>query len=222
MVRTRGLGTRVRYGLAAAVLLGSTALTAVFTAPARAQGEVRIVSGPIVELTDEEAILSTPAGPITVRFSENTRYEREGRGTLADIRPNQYVAITGRPTGDGQVAQQIRVFAIAQATVPPRLNAPMGGPAVGSLMTNATVERVDGNRVTVRVAGQTLTVETSPDTEFVRPEPATANDMAPGRRLAVIGVMGGDGVVQAAHVNIVGDPPVLLPQPAPGGGEARP
>ncbi len=175
--------------------------------PARAQ-DVRIISGTVVQLVDGRATLSTNTGPLTVQLSEDTRYEREGRGTLEDLRPNQWVAVTGRPTDNGQVAQIVRIFPIAQATVPPRFNSPM---ASGGLMTNAIVDNLENGRLTVRVAGESQAIDTNGDTQVLRPEPATAAEVRENRRIAAIGTLGGDAVLQAVHVNLLGEPGGVLP-----------
>src|SRR5438105_3890501 len=117
------LSRRRFHGLAASLLVAG--LTLAGLGYAHAQGDVRIVSGPIVQLQGNMATVGANTGPVTVQLTDNTRYEKMGPGTLADIQPNQYVAVTGRPTDNGQVALLIRVFPAAQATVPARLNSPM-------------------------------------------------------------------------------------------------
>ena len=186
---------------------------------AQAQGEVRIVSGPVVQLDGASATVATNTGPVTVQLTENTRYEKMGPGTLADIQPNQYVAVTGRPTDSGQVALLIRVFPAAQSTVPARVNSPMEGPNAGNLMTNAVVESLVDGRLTVRAAGETVSIDTALDTQVMRPVPATASEVVEGSRIAATGVMDNSGMLVAAVVNLL-DPPGGAPasastQPAP-------
>jgi hypothetical protein len=195
--------SRTGRGLILAAILGGLFLGALTPQPAQAQGEVRVVTGVVVDLIDGRATLSTNTGPATIQVNENTRYERQGTGTLSDIQPNQYVAVTGRPTGDGQVALLVRVFPVLQATVPARVNSPMDGPNTGNLMTNAIVESFANNRLTVRAAGESVSINTAPDTEVQRPEPASAADLIEGRRLVALGILGPDGVLQAALVNLL-------------------
>ena len=195
--------TRTGRGLVLAAILGGLLMAGLTPRMAQAQGEIRVVSGVVVDLVDGRATVSTNTGPATIQVNENTRYEKQGLGTLGDIQPNQYVAVTGRPTADGQVAVQVRVFPVLQATVPARVNSPMDGPNTGNLMTNAIVESFANGRLTVRAAGQTVSIDTAPDTEVLRPEPATAADLIEGRRLVAMGILGADGVLQAALVNLL-------------------
>src|SRR5688572_16653088 len=175
--------SRTTRGLILAAIVGGFLVGGLTPQPVQAQGEVRVVTGVVVDLVDGRATISTNTGPATIQVNENTRYERQGTGTLSDIQPNQYVAVTGRPSGDGQVALLVRVFPVLQATVPARVNSPMDGPNTGNLMTNAIVESFVNDRLTVRAAGQSVSIDTAPDTEVQRPEPASAADLIEGRRL---------------------------------------
>ncbi|HLH24521.1 MAG TPA: DUF5666 domain-containing protein [Chloroflexota bacterium] len=195
---------RPRRALLAALL--TSGLVAAGLGLARAQGEVRIVSGPVVQLDGSRATVAANTGPVIVQLTDNTRYEKQGPGTLADLQPNQYVAVTGRPTDDGQVALLIRVFPAAQATVPARLNSPMEGPNAGNLMNNAIIESLANGRLTVRAGGESISIDTTPDTQVVHPVPASASDVTEGSRIAATGTMDADGVLTAAVVNLL-DPP---------------
>ena len=191
-------------GLAAGLV--AVGLVAASLGLARAQGEVRIVSGPVVQLEGDRVTVAANTGPVVVQLTDNTRYEKQGPGALADIQPNQYVAVTGRPTDNGQVALLIRVFPAAQATVPARVNSPMDGPNAGNLMTNATVESLVNGRLTVRAAGETVSIDTAPDTQVMRPVPATASEVTEGTRIAATGAMDPSGVLIAAVVNLLDAP----------------
>lgn len=173
---------------------------------ARAQAEVRIVSGNVVQLDGMRATLAANTGPVTVQMTENTRYEKMGPGTVADLQQNQYVAVTGRPGENSQVALLIRVFPAAQATIPARLNSPMDGPNAGNLMNNAIIESVANGRLMLRAAGETISVDTAPETEVMHPVPAAASEVMEGSRIAATGIMDGDGVLTAAVVNLLDQP----------------
>jgi hypothetical protein len=200
----RNYSRRSLLGLAAGLLaIGLVVAGAGYT---RAQGEVRIVTGSVVQLDGMRATVASNTGPVTVQMTDNTRYEKQGPGTLADLQPNQYVAVTGRPSENGQVALLIRVFPAAQATIPARLNSPMEGANAGNLMNNAIVESVTNGRLTVRAAGEALSIDTTPETQVVRPVPADASEVIEGSRIAATGLMDADGVLTAAVVNLL-DPP---------------
>jgi hypothetical protein len=200
---------RPLVGLVAGLL--ATGLVAAGAGHVRAQGEVRIVTGSVVQLDGLRATVAANTGPVIVQMTDNTRYEKQGPGTVADLQPNQYVAVTGRPTDNGQVALLIRVFPAAQSTVPARLNSPMDGPNTGNLMNNAIVESLTNGRLTVRAAGEAISIDTTPDTQVMRPVPATASEVIEGSRIAATGLMDADGVLTAAVVNLLD---------APGGGTA--
>jgi hypothetical protein len=180
---------------------------------AGAQGEVRIVTGNVVQLDGLRATVAANTGPVVVQMTENTRYEKMGPGTVADLQPNQYVAVTGRPGENSQVALLIRVFPAAQATVPARLNSPMDGANAGNLMNNAIIESLGNGRLTLRAAGETISVDTAPDTQVMRPVPAAASEVIEGSRIAATGLMDAEGVLTAAVVNLL-DPPGGAPVPA--------
>lgn len=199
-------GAQQRWGrvlTGALVAMGAVASYGAVAAPVQAQGEVRIVSGTVVDLTDGVATLSTNTGPMTVRTSPNTRYERQAPGTVGDLRPGMYVALTGRPADNSQTAVQIRVFPAAQATVPVVANRPMDGANAGNLMTNAVVQSVGDGQLTVSAAGEMVSASTTADTQVIRPEPAVAADFTEGRRIAATGIMQADGTLQAALVNVI-------------------
>src|SRR3954452_12179632 len=200
---------RPLVGLTAGLV--ATSLVVAGTGYVRAQGEGRIVTGSVVQLDGLRATVAANTGPVTVQMTDNTRYEKHGPGTMADLQPNQCVAVTGRPTDNGQVPLLIRVFPAAQSTVPARLNSPMDGPNTGNLMNNAIVESLTNGRLTVRAAGEAISIDTTPETQVMRPVPAMASEVIEGSRIAATGAMDADGVLTAAVVNLLD---------APGGGAA--
>jgi hypothetical protein len=207
MQATHGAWSQARRALIAAALAVSVLAAGLTPQPAQAQGEVRVVSGTIVEMADGRATISTNTGPVVVQMGDDTRYEKEGRGVIGDVRPNDYVAVTGRPMDGAQVALLVRVFPVVQSTVPARANSPMTGANTGNLMTNAIVQSITDGRLTVRAAGETVSIAVNASTEVRRPEPASAAEVTEGGRIAALGIMDGEGVLQARLVNIVPAPP---------------
>ena len=191
--------------LAAAALFSVGLATAGPAALVQGQGEMRVVSGTVVSLADNRAILSANTGPVTVQMGPDTVYEKEGVGSLSDIQPSQLIAVTGRPTGDTQVALQIRIFPAALSTVR-QFQGPMEGANAGNLMTNAVVDTFADGRLTVKTPDQSYGIDTSPDTVVLRPEPATLADVQEGLRVAATGMMDAEDVLQASKINVLGAP----------------
>jgi hypothetical protein len=186
------------------------AAIAAWAAPALGQGGQQIVAGSVVQITGNRITVGANAGPVTVQTGPATRYEKEGPGTLADLRPDQLVGVTGQPSTGGQLfAVQIRVFPAAINPTPGQRA--MGGANMGNLMTNATIVDVADDELRISAAGSTYAIRTSPETEVRMPVPATAGDVQEGGRIAATGSMDGDGVLQATTINILGPPPEMLP-----------
>jgi hypothetical protein len=189
-----------RWTLAALASVGLAAI-GLAALPAAGQGEERVASGDVVELDDGRAVLNTNSGPVTVLMDENTHYEREGPGTLADIQPGQFVGITGRPASDTLTAVIVRVFSVTQSTIP-QGQSPMSGPDAGNLMTNAVVDSFVDDVLTVKFGDRPASINTAPDTQVLRPEPATAAEVQVGGRISAIGPMNADGMLQARVVYV--------------------
>ena len=80
---------RHRWGLGTAIgAFIAMASIAVWAAPALGQGGQQIVAGSVVQITGNRITVGANAGPVTVQTGPATRYEKEGPGTLADLRPD--------------------------------------------------------------------------------------------------------------------------------------
>lgn len=162
------------------------AITMVGTA--RVMGAVRSVSGEQVVLEDNQAF----------RVTGTTRYTRSQLGTPADLKAGQFAGITAQPQADGALlASIVNVFAPA-STVPPGQR-PMEG---GNIMTNATIEVVEGRELTVAFPGGSARVVLALDARVVLNSAAALSDLRPG---TTISAMVTDGVTQS----------VTLQQPNP-------
>jgi hypothetical protein len=163
------------------------------------------VSGPIDSIAGRVLTVVTNTGPKQVEVPESARIEQEGKGALADLRPGLSVGITGRPDG---TARSIRIFPVALGTPRPG-QFPMAGPEQGNLMTNAVVESFDGQTLAVLAAGTRFQLAVPPETEILKPLPASFADLAAGKRVLATGALGADGTLLATSVNLVGPPPQL-------------
>jgi hypothetical protein len=163
--------------------------------PALGQDAQQSIFGVVVEVTPNQAVVSTSTGPAAVRLSPGTVYEQDSPGALEDIQPGQMVGVTGRPVPEGLAAVEIHVF-------PTLLNfrqgqSQMSGANAGNVMTNATVESLTDGVLLLNFADQHVAINTSADTSVTRPEPAPASAVREGARIAAGGTMGLDGTLQA-------------------------
>ena len=219
VARKRKEGARqVWYGIQRATRLAAALAVCgmVLGGLALAQGDQRVVSGSVVEITPGQITLSTNTGPAAVMIGPTTTYEKEGPGTIFEIQPGQLVGVTSRPDPEGPYAVHIRIFPAALSTVRQGQSA-MGGTNLGNTMTNATVQSFSDDLLTLSSADQSYEIRTSPDTQVVAPQPATAADVQNGQRVAATGTMGADNMLMASIVNVLGPPPEILPPtPTPG------
>src|SRR5262249_41376169 len=186
----------LRFELVA--LLSLSLVAALQAAPVVGEGEPQFVFGVVVSLAQDQAVVGTNTGPVTVQLSPDTQYEREAPGTLQDIQPGDVVGVTGRPVADGLSAVEIHVFPKLM-TVRQGQN-PMSGANAGNLMTNAEVASVADGVLTLQFAGQVGRINTSADATVTRTVPATAADVQEGVQIGASGPVGPDGDLQASSV----------------------
>ena len=163
------------------------------------------VSGPIDGISGRMLIVATGTGPKQVQVPESARIEQEGKGAVDDLKPGLSVGVTGKPDG---TAKSIRIFPAAQGTPRPG-QIPMSGPEQGNIMTNAVIESFDGKTLVLTAAGSRFSITVPPDTEVLKPVPATFADLATDKRVIAAGTLGPDGTLVASTVNLLGPPPPL-------------
>jgi hypothetical protein len=163
------------------------------------------VSGSIDAINGRTLSVTTNTGAKEVQLGDDTRIEKEGRGTVADLLPGLSVGITGRPDGANLTAVSIRIFPAAQGTRPGQF--PMTGAQAGNIMTNSVIDSFDGSTLTVSAAGQSYQIRVPSDAEVLKPVPASLSDLTTGTRVLAAGAAGPDGTLRATSVNVVGLPP---------------
>lgn len=200
----------VRGGGHLALVLIVTACWLGGAASAAAQDEPRVATGVVEQLVGNRITVGTPTGAIAVETTANTRYEKEGPGTTQDLRAGQRVGVTGQPGTDGTLnAVHVRVF--PDALNPFMGQRAMGGANLGNLMTNAAIDRIEGDELLLAAAGSLYRIRLLPETEVVMPVPATAADVQENSRVAVTYRQRPDGTFEALVINVLGQPPELLP-----------
>jgi hypothetical protein len=138
----------------------------------RVDGTVQALAGGTLTLTSGRSISVPPS----------TRVTRSTPITAGDLRSGDYVAITGVRQPDNTVpATIVNVF-------PPSLGqvAPGQRPLPqGNLMTNATVEQVQGSQLTVTFPGGGARVQLAPDATITRQVDATLGYVQQGESVRV-------------------------------------
>jgi hypothetical protein len=192
-------------GAIAALLLGAVAVGGPWAGAALGQGDTQIVTGNVVDQSGNQMTVGANSGPVQVQTSGATVYEKEGRGSVFQIMPGQLVGVTSRPDPDGAYALQVRIVPAALSGVS-RGQRPMEGPNLGNTMTNAVVESLVNDMLTLSNGSETYQIRVSTDTEVLMPVPATAADVTNGTRVAATGTRGADGTLQATMINVLGPP----------------
>ncbi len=126
-------------------------------------------------------------GGRTFTLASNTRVTRAQKITPADLQPGQYVAVTAKRQADNTLlASVVNVF-------PPSLGqvAPGQRPLPeGNLMTNASIDQVQGNTFTVTFPGGGARVQLAPDAQLTKQTDATPSDIKAGDNVVVQSVNG--------------------------------
>jgi hypothetical protein len=139
----------------------------------RLNGKVQSIASGKVTLDSGSAFTLAP----------DTRVIRSATATLADIKVGDYVAVTAKRQSDNTLlASAINVF-------PPSLNGvapgqrPMTG---GNLMTNATVDTVNADGLSVKFPDGTAQVKVAPDAKLMKLVDATQADIKEGLTISAL------------------------------------
>ena len=148
----------------------------------RLGGTVQTVNGNTVTLDGGKSFTLSPQTAITTR----------AQGTAASLQTGKVVAITAKPQSDGTLlASLVVVFA---TNGPPLGQRPLDA---GNLMTNATIDKVQGNSFSATFPGGGVQVTLAPDTQVQVLGSGTPADIKPGAMIQA-GVL--NGVAQSVSV----------------------
>jgi hypothetical protein len=119
--------------------------------------------------------------------TDSTRITRTVQGSASDLKIGAYVAITAKRQTDNTLlaslvnilADSFRGVAAGQRPLPE-----------GNLMTNATIDSVDGSKFTVSFPGGGAQVQLAPDGKVTRMVDTRFSDVQPGTPLTVTLVNG--------------------------------
>lgn len=174
-------------------------------APAFAQAP-QITRGTIAKVDGATISLKPAAGPeLTVKVADNAKIFGVKAGTIADVKPGEFIGVGAMPQPDGsQKAIQVTIFAESQRGTGEGFR-PWDKPH--STMTNGTagssVSSVNGQVVTVTYKGGEQKIVIGPDAKIRMYVAGSKDELKPGAHIAVYNPKKEpDGSLQAARINI--------------------
>lgn len=180
-------------------------LIAVAAAPAFAQAP-KITRGTIDKVDGSTLSLKQAAGPeLTVKVADNAKIFGVKAGTLADIKPGEYVGVGAMPQPDGtQKAIVVTIFSESQRGTGEGFR-PWDRP--GSTMTNGTagsaVSSVNGQAVTVKYKGGEQKIIVGPEAKIRVYVAGSKDELKPGAKIAIYNPKKeADGSLQVARINV--------------------
>ena len=180
-------------------------LIAVAAAPAFAQAP-KITRGAIDKVDGSTLSLKQAAGPeLTVKVADNAKIFGVKAGTLADIKPGEYVGVGAMPQPDGtQKAIVVTIFSESQRGTGEGFR-PWDRP--GSTMTNGTagsaVSSVNGQAVTVKYKGGEQKIIVGPEAKIRVYVAGSKDELKPGAKIAIYNPKKeADGSLQVARINV--------------------
>ena len=176
--------TRRVFGVAGfALLIATSASFAQQPPPVRIRGTVEAVDGAVLTVKSRDGQTT-----YKVKMTDNAAVRGIIKATLADIKDNSFIGVTGMPQSDGsQKAVEIHIFP-----------EPLRGTGEGhrpwdlmpnSTMTNATVAQmvkaVDGDEITVKYKGGEKKIILVPQTRIVTFVPGDRSELRPGVKIFI-------------------------------------
>lgn len=154
------------------------------------QGTVQSISGSQIALTNGTSFSLAASG----------RVVRAENITAADLKTGDYVAITGqRQQNNSVLATIVSVFPRSEVGLAPGQR-PM---PTGDLMTNATIDQIQGNTFTVTFPSGGANIELAPNAQINGRVDASISDLQPGTSVSA-GVA--NGIANSVTINPSGSP----------------
>jgi hypothetical protein len=148
---------------------------------------------------------SRDGAELKIKLADNAPVNEVVKASLADVKSNSYVAVTGMPQPDGtQKAVALYIFPEAQRGLAEGFR-PWDFQA-NSTMTNATVDNqtasVDGPVLTVKYKDGQQKVLVTPTTEITTVVRKSAADLKPGQKIFIPGAKKlDDGGLEAPNIS---------------------
>ena len=183
----------------ATFLVIATATSVYAQQPQAIRGTIDKIDGGIV------SIKQANGANVDVKLLDNAKVFGVQAGTIADIKPNDFIGVGATPQPDGsQKAIQVTIFAELQRGTGEGFH-PWDRP--GSTMTNGTVDNtvasVNGQVFMVKYKGGEQKIIIGPDATIRRYVPGTKDELKPGAHVSVIRPeKAPDGSLQTARINV--------------------
>jgi hypothetical protein len=184
----------------AAVSMFATAAWAQAPATVRIRGAIEAVDGSMLTVKSREG------AEMKVRMTDNVVVIGIAKSSLADIKPNSYIGVSGMPQEDGsQKALAIHIFPEAQRGTGEGFRAWDLRP--NSTMTNATVAETvagtDGQNITVKYKDGEKKVVIGADTPIVSFVTGDKAELKPGAKIIIFGATKkDDGTLETNRVGV--------------------
>ncbi len=190
---------RLFCALGLSLTLAASASLAQQGAGVRVRGTIEAVDGALLTVTSRDHQIT-----YKIKLADNAVVRGIVRASLADIKDNAFIGVSGLPQPDGsQKALEIHIFP-----------EPMRGTGEGhqpwdlvpnSTMTNATVaqmvKRVDGQDITVKYKGGEKKIVVLPQTRIVTFVPGDRSELKPGVKIFIASARkNDDGTLEAAAI----------------------
>jgi len=193
--------SKVLGASALAFLLASSmaAAQAPQTPPVRVRAAIESVDGSTITAKSRDG------AEVKIKLADNAPVNEIVKASLADVKANSYVAVTGMPQPDGsQKALALFIFPEAQRGLAEG-HRPWDF-APNSTMTNATVDNqvtgVDGQTLTLKYKDGEQKVVVTPTTEITMSVKKSAADLKPGQKISVFAAKKlPDGGLEAPNIN---------------------
>ena len=165
----------------------------------RVRGTVEAVDGPMLTIKSRD-------GQTTyhVKLADNVSIRGIVKASLADIKQDSFIGVTGMPQADGsQKAVEIHIF-------PEALRGTGEGHRPWDLMPNSTmtnaavaqqVKGVNGQEITLKYKDGEKKIVVPPGVPIVTIVPGNRADLQPGVKIFTVTTKQPDGSLQAARVN---------------------
>ena len=148
--------------------------------PAFIDGTIASLTADRITLTDGQSFA------VTAR----TGYVKQAVAQASDLVPGIYIGIKGKKQADGTLlATLIDIFGQKGAGN----QFPLIG---GDLMTNATIDKVEGTRLTVSFTGGGAFVTLAPNVQIYRDQAGTVDDVKTGSMVTIVVSNGAAGAIR--------------------------
>jgi Domain of unknown function (DUF5666) len=183
---------------AAALLLVASAAIAQAPPVARVRATIESVDGAMLTAKSRDG------AELKIKLADNAAVNEVVKASLADIKPNSFVAVTGMPQPDGsQKAVAVVIFpealrGVGEGHRPWDLEP-------NSTMTNATVDNevagVDGQTLTVKYKDGEQKIQVTPTATITTFAKKSAADLKPGEKIFIAAAKKlPDGTLEAPNV----------------------